>query len=124
MTIDHPVRRVLARVCSDTTMSRVVDPIFADMRWEDGRATFRGCVSLAKALVVHGITSVPGWCAAVWMDDAYAMPKAAGFVMAIALLASVPLLAPPLSHVPSRRIMSPVTLAAVLLPQALALTLP
>jgi hypothetical protein len=105
-------------------MSRVVDPIFADMRWEDGRATFRGCASLARALAVHLITSVPGWGAAFWSDDDYAMPKAAAFVVVTALLAAVPLLAPPLVGLPRHRVMSPMTFAATLLPQALALTLP
>jgi lipopolysaccharide export LptBFGC system permease protein LptF len=115
---------MLARVCSAETMSRVVDPIFADMRWEDGRATVLGCASLAKALAVHAITSVPGWGAALWADDDYAMPKAAAFVIATALIAAVPLLAPPLVGVPRHRGMSPMTVAVTLLPQALALTLP
>jgi hypothetical protein len=55
MTIDHPLRRALARVCSTTTMTRIVDPILADIRWEDGHATLRGCVSLARALVLHAV---------------------------------------------------------------------
>jgi hypothetical protein len=42
MTSNHPLRRLLARVCSPETMSRIVDPVFADMRREDGRVTWRG----------------------------------------------------------------------------------
>jgi hypothetical protein len=52
MTSDHPLRRALARLCSADTMSRIVDPIFADMRFEDGRASLRGCASLTGALTL------------------------------------------------------------------------
>ena len=34
MTINHPIRRFLALLCSDDTMARVVDPVLADIRWE------------------------------------------------------------------------------------------
>ena len=53
MTIDHPVRRLLARVCSPDTLARVVDPTLADLRWESGRLTCRGYLTLAKALLVR-----------------------------------------------------------------------
>jgi hypothetical protein len=59
VTSNHPLRRVLARVCSDTTMSRIVDPILADARWEHGRVTARGVAALATALVLHAIASIP-----------------------------------------------------------------
>ena len=55
MTRDHPLRRALARFCSADTMSRIVDPIFADMRFEDGRATVRGSASLTRALTLHAV---------------------------------------------------------------------
>jgi len=124
MTIDHPLRRLLARVCSEATMSRIVDPILADARWEDGRITVRGLAALAKALAVHASTSVPSCAAGVWADDGHAMPKAAAFVMTTAILAAVPLMALPLVRVPKHQVISPLTLAVTLLPQALALTLP
>ena len=124
MTIDHPLRRALARVCSTATMSRVVDPIFADMRWEDGRASLRGCVALAKALTLHGVTSLPRWCAGVLSDDDHAMPRAAGFVVVGAVLVGVLLIAPALLRGPHMRGMSPVSLAILLVPQAFALSLP
>jgi hypothetical protein len=124
MTSNHPLRRGLAHVCSDTTMCRIVDPILADARWEDGRVTTRGVAALATALALHTVTSAPAWWSAACADDHYAMPKAAGFVVATALLAAVPLLAPPLTHVPRLNVMSPLALAVTLLPQALALTLP
>jgi hypothetical protein len=124
MTLDHPLRRALARVCSAATMSRVVDPVLADMRAEHGRATLGGCYALARALALHTMTTVPARANALWSDDDHAMPRAAGFVTATALLAAVPLLAPPLFHVPGLKVISPVTLAMTLLPQALALTLP
>jgi hypothetical protein len=95
MTSGHPLHRVLANVCSADTMSRVVDPIFADMRWEDGRMTWRGCVALVKALTLHAATSLPGWCAAVWADDEHAIPQAAGFVLVGAALAAALLLISP-----------------------------
>jgi hypothetical protein len=80
-------------------MSRVVDPIFADMRWEDGQITWRGCVALVKALALHAATSLPGWCAAVWADDDRAIPRAARFVVFGATLAATLLLIPPTLHV-------------------------
>jgi hypothetical protein len=46
-------------------MERIVDPVFADFCWEDGQVTWRGCVALVKALTLHAVTSLPGWCAAV-----------------------------------------------------------
>jgi lipopolysaccharide export LptBFGC system permease protein LptF len=60
----------------------------------------------------------------MWTDDGHAMPKAAAFVVATALLAAVPLIAPPLFHVPNPRVISPMTLVVTLLPQAFALSLP
>jgi len=124
MTIDHPLRRALARVCSADTMSRIVDPVLADMRWEDGRATLPGCASLAAALMLHGVISLPRWCAAVWSDDDHAMPRAAGLVAAAALVAGALLIAPSLSHPPYWTGMSFVSFAIVLAPQAFALSLP
>jgi hypothetical protein len=40
-------------------MSRIVDPILADVRWEDGRVTVRGVAALAKALALHAVMSFP-----------------------------------------------------------------
>ena len=128
MTSDHPLRRALARLCSADTMSRIVDPIFADMRWEDGRASVRGCASLTRALTLHAITSVPGWLAAAWSEDGFAIAKATGHVMAASTLAAILLLLPPLwgetalmKHLPwSTRAVIWVTLV----PQAAALALP
>jgi hypothetical protein len=124
VTIDHPLRRLLARVCSDATMSRIVDPILADARWEDGRVTVRGAAALVKALAVYAFTSMPSWAVGVWADDGHAMPKAAAFIMTTAILAAVALIALPLARVPKPQVLSPVGLAVTLLPQALALTLP
>jgi hypothetical protein len=128
MTIDHPIRRFLARVCSDATMARVVDPILADMRWESGRPSWTGCLALAKALLVHSIVSTPAVLSRTWSDDERAIPKAAGLAITVALIAALPLIAPPLLEgFPNSRRGLPipiVPLAVTLLPQAIALTLP
>ena len=75
MTGDHPVRRVLARFCSPATMARVVDPTLADTRFEDGRLTWRGCVTLARVLVLHAMIEAPGTLAQVFSDDEGAIPR-------------------------------------------------
>jgi hypothetical protein len=127
MTIDHPIRRFLARVCSDATMARVVDPTLADMRWESGRPSWAGCLALAKALVVHSIVSTPAVLSRTWSEDERAIPKAAILAIAGAFIAALPLIAPPLLQgFPSSRAfpIPLVPLAVTLLPQAIALTLP
>lgn len=124
MTIDHPLRRALARICSAATMARVVDPILADIRWEDGRATLRGFVALGRALALHAITSLPGWCVTVWTDDGYAMSRAAALVIGVAALGSIPLTAPPLLSQARRWPAGLTAILVMLVPQALALALP
>jgi hypothetical protein len=123
MTMDHPLRRALAHVCSAKTMSRVVDPIFADIRWEDGRVTWRGCVSLVKALALYGLTSVPSRFAAACSDDGYALLRAAALTSAGALIVAIALTASPLS--PGRHIHTSLyALGVRLVPQALVFSLP
>ena len=127
MTANHRLRRVLARVCSAETMARVVDPTLADIRWESGRPFWLGCLSLAKALLIHAIASTPGMLSHAWSDDERAIPKAAAFVTAGALCAAVPLMAPPLINAISREWTFSFAVAVLLpslVPQALALTLP
>ena len=53
------IRRVLARVCPPEMMTRIVDPILADMRWERDRPSWLGYVALVKALAVHAVISIP-----------------------------------------------------------------
>jgi lipopolysaccharide export system permease LptF/LptG-like protein len=126
MTDRHPIRRLLAWICSADTMARVVDPTLADMRWESGRPTWRGCLSLARALSMHAITSTPNALVHTWSDDERAIPKAAAIVTAVALCAAVPLMAPPLLNVVSRgqTFFGVAVLLPSLVPQALGLTLP
>lgn len=88
MTIDHPIRRALARVCSADTMSRIVDPVLADIASEQRRARWLGYFDLLKALAVHATTSAPGIIARAAVDDRYAMPRAAGIAMAVAFVAA------------------------------------
>ena len=127
MTANHPLRRFLARICSAETMARVVDPTLADIRWESGRPFWLGCLSLAKALLIHAIASTPGELSHAWSDDERAIPKAAAFVTAAALFAAVPLMAPPLLNAISLGRTFSFDVAVLLpslVPQALALTLP
>jgi lipopolysaccharide export LptBFGC system permease protein LptF len=125
MTIDHPIRRFLARVCSADTMARVVDPTLADMRWESGRPSWAGCAALAKALLVHSIVSTPAVLSRTWSEDDRAIPKAAVIAIAGALIAALPLIALPLlGGLPTSRGAAHITLAVLLVPQAIALTLP
>src|SRR4029079_15494904 len=100
MTADHPVRRVLAPVCSPDTMSRLVDPTLADMRFERGRRpAWRGYLALARALTVHAIASSPGRARQIWAEDERAMPKAVFACAATAVAAALALVAPPLLEV-------------------------
>jgi lipopolysaccharide export LptBFGC system permease protein LptF len=125
MTIDHPLRRFLARVCSADTMARVVDPTLADMRWESGRPSWAGCLALAKALLVHSIVSTPAVLARTWSEDDRAIPKAAGLALSGAFIAALPLIALPfLGARPASRGAALIPLAVLLVPQAIALTLP
>ena len=127
MTIDHPLRRLLARVCSSDTMARIVDPSLADMRWESGRPSWPGCLALAKALIVHSIVSVPAVLSRTWTDDERAIPKAVAFLIGGAVVASLALIAPwllALVREPRALPIPVVRLAVILLPQALPLTLP
>jgi hypothetical protein len=95
MTADHPIRRFLARVCSGDTMSRVVDPTFADIRWERGRPAIMGYVSLVKALAVHALTSAPETARRVYADDDHAVPRTAAHAIATAIIAAALLVAVP-----------------------------
>jgi len=121
MTIDHPLRRLLARVCSAETMARVVDPTLADVRFEDGRPTWRGCLALARALALHAVVSLPDSLSRLWSDDEHALPRAA-----VAGAITVVLLTTPLVWIPLREAsaLSPWREALLLAPQGLALTLP
>lgn len=120
MTADHPLRRALARVCSSETMSRVVDPTLADVRFEDGRPTWRGCLALVRALALHGAASLPGSLSRLWSDDEHALPRAAVAGAITVLLLTAPLVWMPLRKDP----LSPWRSALLLAPQGLALTLP
>jgi hypothetical protein len=120
MTADHPVRRVLARLCSAETMARVVDPTLADMRVENGRSAWLGYVSLARALTLHAVLSPPGAVARAWSDDERALPRAAAACALTIIVLAAPLIAPA-AHGVLR--ISFVALV-LLVPQAVALALP
>jgi lipopolysaccharide export system permease LptF/LptG-like protein len=132
MTIDHPVRRWLARVCSSDTMARIVDPTLADMRVEGHR--WRGYLALARALLMHGAMSLPGAVARAWSDDERAIPRALGFWMAVAIVTALPFVVMPLaqgidalprdSALVSGGPAAWLEVVVLLLPQALVLTLP
>jgi hypothetical protein len=124
VTDRHPLRRFLARICSADTMSRVVDPTLADMRWESGRARWLGCVDLARALAVQFVASTPGALIRVYCDDGHAIPKAAGWSAAVALFFATLLSIPPLTGSSLGLRDLPLRLFVSLLPQGLALTLP
>lgn len=121
MTSDHPLRRVLAHVCSSDTMARVVDPVLADMRFENGRPVWRGYLTLARALTVHAALSLPGAVSRLWTDDDRAIPRAVSMCVVTALLIAVPLVAPPALNVGRLYSWRAVIL---LVPQALVLALP
>ena len=120
MTSPHRVRRILARICSGKTMSRVVDPVLADMRFESNRPAWRGYLSLAGALVLQAIVSLPGVIAQGWNDEGRAFPRALAACALVTLALAVPLIAIP-ANAASRVSWYAVVL---LMPQALALALP
>jgi hypothetical protein len=95
MTADHPVRRLLARVCSAQTMARVVDPTLADMRAERGRAAWRGYAALARALMLHVVLALPGAAQRLWRADERAVPRALVICAVTTLVLCAPLVAFP-----------------------------
>jgi hypothetical protein len=119
MTIQHPIRRALARVCSAETMTRIVDPVLADVRWERRLRVF-GYVDLARALALHAIVSSPRAAGRLWSDDRRAMPRAALLCGAVGLVTAAVLAIPPLLRldVPTGRAL------LFLAPQLLILTIP
>jgi Lipopolysaccharide export system permease LptF/LptG len=124
MTIDHPVRRFLARACGDDTMARIVDPILADMRFECGRPRWRGYVALARALTVYAIASAPDCARRIWTEDEGAVPKTVLACVVTTIVVAAPLIMLPLvaSVWPSR--ISAARTVVLLAPQALILALP
>ena len=124
MTVHHPVRRLLARICSAETMTRVVDPVLADIRWEHHRARWRGYASLVSALTLNAVSSIPATMVRLIRDDDHAVPRVALFSIGVAGIAALPLIAWPLSNFRPATAASPVWLILMIMPQALALTLP
>jgi hypothetical protein len=120
MTVEHPVRRWLARVCSPETMARVVDPTLADMRVEAGRPAWLGYLALVRALAMHGVTSFPEACSRLYHDDERAVPRAIGVGAFVTLLLTALLIAPAARN--ALRISWHIVV--LLLPQALAIALP
>jgi hypothetical protein len=120
MTIDHPLRRLLARVCSAETIARVVDPTLADIRVEDGGLTWHGCAALARALTMHAILSTPGAVVRAWNDDERALPRALAACLLTTIVVAAPLVAIPATF--ALRISW--RALVLLLPQALAMALP
>jgi hypothetical protein len=120
MTIDHPIRRVLSRICSAETMASIVDPILADITWERGRPAWRGYADLIAALLIHGVTSVPEVMSSIWSGDRHALPKAALLCGVVALPSTVLLTLAPLSGYDD----ADWTSLLLLMPQALVLSLP
>jgi hypothetical protein len=124
VTDRHPLRRLLARICSADTMSRVVDPTLADMRWESGRPRWLRYVDLVRALAFQFIASIPVALVRVYADDGHAIPKVVGWSAAIALLFATLLSIPPFTGSSPVLRESPLLFLACLLPQGLALSLP
>jgi hypothetical protein len=134
MTRDHRVRRLLARVCSAETMVRVVDPTLADMRVEHDRPRWRGYVSLARALLVHAVLSLPDAVAGMWRDDDHAVPRLALLSCATAIAAAWPFVFVPFlgplrnvfvdAHGVIPRTAHTLAMLGLLMPQALVITVP
>lgn len=126
------LRRVLIRFCSPDTMSRIVDPVLADMRFESGRPAWRGYLSLARALALQAGMSIPDAARRLWADDGYAIPRAAALTARVAMATALVLVLPPLHHTarfvafrmngaPAYEVLGRSVL--LLLPQALVVTL-
>ena len=62
------------------------------MRWESGRPAWLGYLALLKALMVHTIVSTPSVLSRTWSEDERAIPKAAAFAVAGALVVAIPLM--------------------------------
>lgn len=124
MTIDHPIRRFLARFCSADTMAAVVDPTLADMRFEDGRPSWRGCVALVRALALHRLVSLPGSLSRLWTDDEHALPRAAVAGLVTTVILGALLILPPVLESPGRPGIGVLRTIVLLAPQSLGLVLP
>jgi len=124
MTFDHPLRRILARLCSAPTMTRLVDPTLADMRVEPDRPAWRGYLTLARVLALHGAGSLVLGTARVYREDDHAVPRAAAICAFTAILVATPVVLLPFiagaypGHVDAARAF------VLLLPQGLILALP
>jgi hypothetical protein len=116
MTINHPIRRHLARLCSEATITRVVDPILADIRWER-RPRWIGYLALARALALHSIVSIPDVLTRVWCDDGLAVPRMAFWTLTAAILFTLPIIGPTLGGPGGWAVL-------LLVPQGVAWTLP
>jgi hypothetical protein len=95
MTANHPVRRVLTRVCSAETMTRVVDPTLADMGVESGHPAWRGYLALVRALTLYAVTSAPGAIADLWTADQCALRRGIAVCALTTLVLAAPLIAVP-----------------------------
>lgn len=115
------LRPLLARLCSPDTMSRIVDPVLADMRFESSRPAWRGYLSLARALALHAIVSTPAAAVRMCSDDDFALPRATVACALITAVLSVPLIASPMI---SMAWLNPWRAIRLLAPQALVLALP
>ena len=124
MTADHPVRRILAHLCSADTMARIVDPTLADMAWERQRPAWLGYLALTRALALHAVVSIPGTIVRFCADDGYTMPKAGGIAALVSALGAMLLIAPAMLRFPPPAGVARARLALLLAPQALAVTLP
>jgi hypothetical protein len=121
MTNNHPVRRLLARLWSAETMSRIVDPTLADMRFERSRPSWRGYVTLTRALVAHSIVSTPGMLVRGWSDDQQGLPRAVAACLIVTAILVAPLVAMPIRQTAW---LNPVRAFMLLSPQAIAVALP
>src|SRR3954470_24584992 len=129
-------RRLLAQFCSAETMTRIVDPTLADARFEDGRLTWRGCLTLVRALGAHAVVSAPGFVARSWRDDQHAVPRFLALSLSTAVVTALPFVMVPFlgtlrNAFMEERVAGVVPRAAhtvqmflLLMPQALAITVP
>lgn len=129
------LRDFLSLLCREATLRRIVDPILGDMAVETERSSWRGYLDLLRALALHAMTSSASVTTDVISRNAHALPRALGWSLMMAALATLPFLTIPVLGVVRTAFAQPppgiwprtvATLGALILlgPQALVITLP
>jgi hypothetical protein len=130
------LRALAARLCSPTTMERLIDPIVADLQieydeairhgrtWRSRWIRLAGYVAFLKAIVLYGAEQSTGVVSNWTPDDRQGVRRTIGLSVAITIVATLVLMLPPFFTLPSSPYANLVRLLLFVLPQALPIAAP